>query len=176
MSRKIAISTIVAKIQRDKIQKVSTKLYDELDPNYRAVVERSIDLLSDEQLILCYYFSPLQKGKKRNYLSPIFTFFGTFFQKIDMLEGTHYLNADYWWVITNLRILVCENELVDSYLFDNIDSIRVDDIFVSGVSNSECNRIQLILDSGQVINLNLEYHTWGSVASLLQFLIFPRSN
>lgn len=83
----------------------------------------------------------------------------------------YYLNADYWWVITNLRLLVSENEVVNSYSFDSIKSVEAKDIFEEGVTNQECNRLQLTLQSGQEKNLNLENNTWFSVLNLLKFLL-----
>lgn len=83
----------------------------------------------------------------------------------------YYLNTDYWWVITNLRLLINENEQTESYLFDSIKTVEVKDIFEGGISNQECDRLQLILQNGQEKNLNLENNTWFSILNLLKFLL-----
>ena len=96
--------------------------------------------------------------------------------KIDPLSNEqfilcYYLNADYWWIITNLRLFISKNEQIDSYLFDNIKTIEVKDIFEFGVKNQECNRLQLILQNGEEENLSVENNTWFSVLNLLKFLL-----
>ncbi|HAR72105.1 MAG TPA: hypothetical protein DCR77_01660 [Flavobacteriaceae bacterium] len=83
----------------------------------------------------------------------------------------YYLNTDYWWVITNLRLLISENEQIESYLFDSIKTVEAKDIFERGISNQECDRLQLILQNEQEKNLNLENNTWFSVLNLLKFLL-----
>lgn len=81
-------------------------------------------------------------------------------------------NTNYWWIITNFRLLVKENDLINNYFFDNIKSVEAKDIFEKGISNEECNSLQLTLQSGKEKSLIVENYTWFSVLNLLKFLLY----
>lgn len=82
----------------------------------------------------------------------------------------YFLSYEYWWVLTDMRIIIRKKNIVESYHYGDIEQILVSDIFELGLSNQECNRLQLLLSSGKLINLDLEINTWFSVLNILKFL------
>lgn len=82
-------------------------------------------------------------------------------------------NVEYWWVITNLRIIVHENNDSFFFFFDEIISMKLDDIFKNGIKKEECDNIDLELKNGEHIKLYVEKGTWYGVYNVIKFLISP---
>jgi hypothetical protein len=82
----------------------------------------------------------------------------------------YYLDSNYWWLLTNLRLIIEKNSVICYHLYNDIEQVNVRDIFEAGISNQECARLQILLKNGNEVDLDVEINTWFSVFNLLKFL------
>ena len=82
-----------------------------------------------------------------------------------------FFKTDYWWVITNFRIIVSENYSISYHFFEEVKSIHLKDIFENEIIKEECENIEIKLENGDEVKLNVEKKTWHSVYNLVKFLI-----
>ena len=77
----------------------------------------------------------------------------------------------YWWVITNFRIIISENNIITYIYLDEIQNVHLNDIFENEIMKEECDSIDIKFKDGSEKKLNVEKKTWYAVHNLLKFLI-----
>ena len=115
------------------------------------------------------FFNELGKNEKEiiekevvyiNDEEPIFCFFS---------------KIEYWWVITNLRIVICENNIVTYNPFEEIIQVQLNDIFEGEISKEECQNLEINLRNGEEIKINVEKNTWYAIYNIIKFLALSDS-
>lgn len=96
-------------------------------------------------------------------------------QQIKMVDGEikilfALIDASYWWILTNHRLILSENDFIRYFNLDEIDKVEPNQIFEGEVSKQECSELNLYLDNGRV-DLKLEQNTWHAIYNILKFVI-----
>ena len=77
---------------------------------------------------------------------------------------------EYWWAITNCRLILSENHQYNIIDFEDIESIEANDIFDNDVTKQDCTRLELKVHY-KYINLEVEKGTWHLIYNIIKFVI-----
>jgi hypothetical protein len=96
-------------------------------------------------------------------------------EKIDYLRDeeaifSFYYGIDYWWVVTNFRLIIVDRNTTFSIIFEDIKSIQLNEIFEKDVKKMECKNIEMILANEEEVELRVEENTWYAVYNIFKFL------
>lgn len=79
------------------------------------------------------------------------------------------LNTNYWWVLTNQRLIVKDSQGLKKIDFKEIKAVEIKKIIEGNVSKSECSSIQLKVNNNYM-DLELEKGTWPIIINILRFV------
>lgn len=85
---------------------------------------------------------------------------------------TYLADRDYWWVITNVRLIACEKGRQLAFRLNNIKQLELREIF-GGSSSKEENSIIDLLVMDTPIKLKVETGTWHAIYNILKYVIGP---
>jgi len=81
-----------------------------------------------------------------------------------------FTNSSYWWVLTNQRLILKDNDTVSYFNLDDINKVEPKSIFERGASKQECSELSLNVKDRE-IQLRLEENTWHAIYNILKFVI-----
>lgn len=96
-------------------------------------------------------------------------------ERIDLCENEDiiiytYLSMSYWWVLTNLRVIINEDGKITYVNLADLVNVEPKEIFESSVSKLKGKSIDLILKDGDM-KIYLESGTWNSIYNILKYVI-----
>lgn len=96
-------------------------------------------------------------------------------EKVELLENEVIIisfikDFNYWWVITNLRLIVLENNSIDYFDFQNIAKVKLNEIFNGNKEKQECMNIDFVYQDN-TLKIEVEENTWHGVFNILKFMI-----
>ena len=96
-------------------------------------------------------------------------------EKIDYLSNeepifSFYSGIDYWWVVTNFRLIISGNNTTSFIIFEEVKSVQLNEIFENDVKKTECKNIEIKLVNEEEVKLRVEENTWYAIYNILKFL------
>jgi len=80
-------------------------------------------------------------------------------------------NYHYWWILTNFKIIINDNQQTNYVFLNNIDNIDIKDILSTQVNKLNCEILHLNTKTGESIDLTVELNTWHAMYNILKFAI-----
>ena len=81
----------------------------------------------------------------------------------------YFKKSSYWWILTNVSLIICNNNCIANYQLSNIHTVELNDLFDGIVKKKECSNLQLYIN-GQRIDLELENGTWPILYDIFKFI------
>ena len=85
---------------------------------------------------------------------------------------SYFPDENYWWVISNQRLIILDNGKYFNLLLSEISKVELKDIFHEDVQKLENKSIHIHLNN-EVYKLLLEKSTWPIIYEIIKFLIPP---
>jgi hypothetical protein len=78
-------------------------------------------------------------------------------------------SISYWWVLSNLRLIIKENNRINYISLSEIKNIELNEIFNNEIKKQDCLNIDLSLQSSK-IKLKVEENTWHAIYNIMKFV------
>ncbi len=77
---------------------------------------------------------------------------------------------NHFLVLTTNRIVIMDDGGVESYLYTSIDDVRLNEVFNGQQSKENNDTINLILKTGEKVNIKVENKTWHTLFSIIRLI------
>jgi|GEM_PF-2576694 len=88
--------------------------------------------------------------------------------EIPIITFSH--NTNYWWVLTNQRLIIMDSQTLIKIDFKEIEAVEVKKIIEGSISKLECSSIQLKINNSYM-DIELEKGTWPNMFNIFRFVI-----
>ncbi len=77
----------------------------------------------------------------------------------------------YWWILTNLKLILKNGKSLDYFDLDNIEKVEVNQVFENETSKKEVSRLELKTKNEEVVELKVELGLWTTLYDLFLFIV-----